>query len=142
MPWYSSIGLFRTKLRNPNAVTQFEERVVIVRAKSAKIARKKILAEFAAHVKEFAKEFGVEYLKEYTFEELILAPGSKVVEVASLSRVSDLAPNKYIKRHWEDLRPVSCAKKGWKHAWNNYDDKSSRCYNCQIIKKGQLWRKK
>lgn len=137
MPWYSSIGLFKHKFKR-NVITKYEERTVIVRAKSAKIAERKILAEF----KEYCKDLRIEFLKLHTFEELCWAPGSKPVEVSSLMRTTDLSSRSYIDKYWVDLKPNSCTKVGWKHVWHNNDGKTSACYNCQKFVKGQLWLKK
>jgi hypothetical protein len=136
MPWYSSIGLFRHTLRNRNFIPQYEERTVLVRARTSAAARKMILAEF----KRYAADAETEFLKEYTFDQVYDAPGSKVTEVSSLMRVSDLPARRYVDRYWVDLRPASCEKKGWKHAWRNGGDGISACYNCRLRRKGELWR--
>jgi hypothetical protein len=34
-----------------------------------------------------------------------------------------------------------CEAVGKLHQWFNHDDVSSACYNCQVVRPGQLWRK-
>jgi hypothetical protein len=136
MPWFGSIGLFRHTFKNANAVPQFEERVVILRSKNRSTAKRKVLSEY----RSYAKTAGIEFLKEFTLDELSDAPGLKVVEVTSLMRASNLSRQDYLKKHWFDLKPRSCTDVEWKHAWHNKGGKISGCYNCSTVRKGELWK--
>lgn len=139
MPWFSAVGLFKHGYEHPDFVPQYEERTVLVRAASRKAAQKKVLAEFAAYARDGMK---IEFLEAYAPEQLYDAPsGRKVVEVGSRMRVSDLKPSRYIPAYWLDLRPSSCSRKGWKHAWHNRGGGYSGCLNCRARRKGELWRR-
>jgi hypothetical protein len=56
-------------------------------------------------------------------------------------RISRLSPKKYVEKYWNDGKPDSCDEKGWAHVWYNKDNKTSGCYNCNEVRKGQLWKK-
>ena len=43
------------------------------------------------------------------------------------------------KRRLPDLE--DCEAVGKQHRWLNLDDVSSACYNCRVVRPGQLWRK-
>ena len=137
LQWFSAIGLFRHTTKDRNVVPQYEERVVLVRAKNEAMSEKLILREF----KEYVKTDGIEFLNRYVIDELYDAPGRKVVEVAHHMRLSKLPPSQYISQFWLSLRPKSCDQNGWTHAWHNIDNKKSGCYNCQTVRKGQLWKR-
>jgi len=130
--WFSGIGLFRHISENKARIPQYEERVVVLNAKSAAIAEREILKEFKVYGNGTNS---IHFLGEYEIQE-ISTLGGKVTEVAYLMRVSDLSPRKYIKALWEDGRPSDCKSTGWTHAWHNRDDKSVSCYNCQKVAKG------
>ena len=135
--WFSGRGLFRHAFRNKAQIPQYEERVVVIKAKSAAAAEREIIKEFKVYGNG---NTGVTFLGEYEIQD-ILAVDAKVTEVAYLMRVSDLTPAKYIKALWEDGRPSNCKSVGWNHVWHNLDNKSVYCYNCRKVAKGSksLW---
>ncbi len=136
--WFSATALFRHTRRNRAFVSQYEERVVVVRAPTEAKAEELFLAEFA----EYAPPGGpVRFLGEYSIQPLSEPPGSTVVEVGSMLRVTPIAPKEYLARYWGTLRPASCDTVGWTHVWYNKDDTLSACYNCLEERPGALWRR-
>lgn len=138
MKWYGAIGLFRHVSSNPDRITMYEERVVIVSAKGEAEAIAKILNDF----KQYGSgEDGCEFLDQYEIRETYDPPGSEVTDVACNTRITNIAPEEYIKKYWGDLRPASCGDAGWRHVWYNAGHGKSSCYNCQETRDGQLWKK-
>lgn len=142
MKWFSGMGLFRFDWKAKGRISQYEERVVLVRAKSISDAKRRILSEFAQYAKTSDGE--IDFLGRFDVRELFdqVTPGKRPLEISSFMRVSDLTASQFIKRYWEDLRPQSCRQKKWKHVWHNQDGKTSACYNCREIRSGQLWKSK
>ncbi|RLE36021.1 MAG: hypothetical protein DRJ61_01745 [Acidobacteria bacterium] len=136
MKWFSALGLFQFRNENPNKITRYEERVVVVQAESRSKAEEVILADFERYGSD---DVGIEYLDEYWIEELEDPLGTDVVEVASTMRVIPQEPAEFIEAFWSELRPDSCDAVGWKHVWFNKGDGKSGCYNCCEVRPGQLW---
>lgn len=40
------------------------------------------------------------------------------------------------------VKPEDCEALGMEHVWFNIDDVVSGCYNCQVVRAGQLWRRR
>lgn len=49
------------------------------------------------------------------------------------------APEVLSERHLPDLE--DCEKVGQQHKWFNLDGVRSACYNCRVVREGQLWRR-
>ena len=139
MKWFSKSYLFLHPGRGRRLVQRYEERTVVVLARSLATALRKFENEAA----EYARgERPLVRIAESSVDELYDVPGLKVVEVASTMRVTKMPRSKYLATLWSDLRPTSCDRVGWRHIWYNRDGKSNGCYNCNEIRSGQLWSKR
>ncbi|MDA0739485.1 MAG: hypothetical protein O3A59_11150, partial [Nitrospirae bacterium] len=59
MKWFGAIGLFKHTYKNPEQISKFEERTVIVSSKDVEQAEKAIIEEFSDYASE---ELGIEFL--------------------------------------------------------------------------------
>ena len=136
MKWFGSIALFLHKYEDSRRIPKYELRTTICYARSRKIAEARFLKEF----KDYAQG-GISFVNEWEVFDIDGVPGKIPIEAAYQMITSDLTPKQFIKAYWLGDRPQSCEEKGWTHAWHNFDDKHSACYNCRTIKKGQHWKK-
>ncbi len=110
-----------------------------VQARSLKAAERK----FESEAFEYARgDEPLTRVAESTAVVLHDAPGAKVVEIASMMRVTKMSPARYVAAFCSDLRPSSCDAVGWRHVWHNHDGGSSNCYNCNELRPGQRWAKR
>jgi len=130
MKLYSATASFKHKRKNSTFVPQYEERTVIVKAKSIALAEKLILKEFKCYSTD-----GTVFLDDFEIQEVDGCLKDGVLEVASFSRVSKLSKNKYLELYRTDLRPKDCKLRNWKHAWYQKDKETKACYNCEKTKK-------
>lgn len=68
----------------------------------------------------------------------VLAPSFLEFLAKQIPPDSVPTPNIPSERRLPEL--VDCEQIGKKHHWFNHDDVISRCYNCQVERKGQFWR--
>ena len=131
---FSGVGVFKHNFKNPNQITQFEERVVMTETPSYEEAEKFILEDFG----EYATD-GVEFINVYEIKEMYPEDGP-VLEIASTMKVFIGTDEEYIEKYWSDQKPLTCDDFGWQHVWRNYGGGKSGCYNCQEIRDGELWK--
>ncbi len=133
--WFTAKEIFLQRSKNGNIKQWYEERIVLLKAKSKKQALK--LAKKEA--KDYAKDSEVTKLIEITdvfalYDEKI---GDKC-EVFSSKNISLLEPPDYLETFYPNTLE-DCETIGEKHSWHNSDGKYSACYNCLVKRKGRLW---
>ena len=136
--WFGVKGLFRHVLPgHPSAKARYEESIIVLKAESDEEAHEQALELFQKYAEE---EPGIVFTGHHEVCALF-DPVRAGREAYWFMRISGLSPEKYIEKYWDDGRPRSCDDKGWTHAWYNLDGKSSACFNCREVRRGQLWRK-
>ena len=125
-----------------SAIRKYERRTTLCRAPDEPAAVEKLLAE----AKEYAVE-GIEFLGDYVLQDLSRPPGGAPVEVAhelslGIDPVSGrkIEPLEYLESKWNRSRIKDCEVLGIEHSWYNQDGEHSACHNCEVIRKGMLWR--
>lgn len=137
MKWYTGTAIFRHLFKDKNRIPQYEERTVHISAANEEEAESKMLND----ISEYSGD-GVVLVEQYEIKETYDPPGDEPIEVASHMRVSSMAPDEFIEKYCSDLRPKSCAEKGWKHVWYQMDENKISCYNCGTSKAGTLKKSK
>ena len=138
--WFSAKGIF---LHEPwawarNMKQWYEERIVLLKAKSEKEAWKRAKKEAKEYVKDLDGTHFIEITEVCTlYEDKI---GDKI-EVFSTKNISLLQPDEYLETFYPTT-PKDCEANGEQHSWHNLDNKYSACYNCLVKRKGQLWKTK
>ena len=133
--WFTAKGIFLHEPKLLNTKQWYEERIILIKAKSEKEALK--LAEKEA--KNYAKDLESTKLIEITdvfalYEEEI----SDKCEVFSSKTISNLKPQDYLKAFYPNTTE-DCEAIGENHSWHNFNGEYSACYNCLVKRKGKLW---
>ena len=135
--WYSAQCIFLHAEKEHGPKQMYEERIVLLRAKSREAA----IEQAEQEAKEYCKDLiGTRYLGYVNIFELYDDIGDSA-EVFSSMQKSDLSPEEYLDLHYPPL-PDDCEAVGEAHRWHNLDDKHSACYHCKVIRVGQLWEPK
>lgn len=142
--WFSVKGLLKhtfPKDDRRHRRDRYEESIIVLRASSEDEAAELAVKLFKEQ--EYADEDGGIVFTGAHEVCPLFDPVREGHEVYWFLRISNLSPQKYVAKYWDDDgRPESCDDKGWTHSWYNFDGKSSRCMNCREQRKGRLWKRK
>lgn len=133
--WFSVKCIFRHADRGTGPRQNYEERVVLIRArklsKAIKIAKReaKQYARAVSHCSlvGVVDSFGL-------FDKV----GHKA-EVFAIMRQSDLDPAEYL-NHFYPSFSEDCEAEGKTHRFYNQGKGYAACYHCQVVKEGELWK--
>ena len=137
LDWYNAKGLFKHVNDDKDMKDKYEETVFVLKAGSEDDAMERAIKLFNGYADE---DIGIMFTGHYEICRLF-EPVKNGSEVYWSMRISRLSPKKYVERYWNEGRPDSCDEKGWTHVWYNKDNKNSGCFNCNEVRKGQLWKK-
>jgi hypothetical protein len=134
-PWYAAKSIFLHAETKRGHKQMYEERVVLLRARSfdEAISRAEKEAEEYCNDLDGCKYVG--HVDVFHLPEREIADGA---ELFSSMRRSDLKPEEYLNQFYPD-EPADCEAIGEAHRWYNLDNERSACYHCKVIRVGQLW---
>jgi hypothetical protein len=133
--WFSAKGVFVHRDSGSGPRQLYEERLILVRARTFRKARK--LAEKDAQKYERLLD-GCAFTKFVEVFRLFDEPGDGA-EVFSTMEQSDLEPKEYVERRYPS-KPADCEAEGREHRWYNKGHGYSACYHCSVVKPGDLWK--
>jgi len=133
--WFTAKGIFLHAAQIKNQKQSYEERIVLLKAKSEKKALKRANKEAKDYVKDLKDTKFIEITDVYALYEVEI--GDKC-EIFSSKTISHLEPQVYLETLYPNT-PEDCTAYGEEHSWHNLDNKNSACYNCLVIRKGKLW---
>lgn len=139
--WFSAKGIFLHAPRVKNMKQWYEERIVLLRAKSEKEAWKRAKKEAKEYVKDLDETHFIEITEVCDIGSLNFYENKidDKTELFSSKNISLLEPNEYLETFYPTT-PKDCEANGEQHSWHNLDNKYSTCYNCLVKRKGQLWK--
>jgi hypothetical protein len=132
--WFSAKGVFVHRDSGSGPRQLYEERVLLVRARTFRKARK--LAEKDAQKYERLLD-GCAFTEFVEVFRLFDEPGDGA-EVFSTMEQSDLEPKEYVERRYPS-KPADCEAEGREHRYYNNGHGYSACYHCSVVKPGELW---
>jgi hypothetical protein len=143
MPWYSMTAIFHWECIG-ETLPKFERRVTICCAADEEAATEALLRE----AKEYPTSENIVFLDDYCIEEIDERPSRVPIEVAheltigvDLTTGAIIDPGQFLEQHWCASRIESCDTLGFQHVWHNIDNLTSGCYNCKVVREGQLWKR-
>ena len=134
--WYSAQCIFLHADQQHGPKQMYEERIVLLRAKSFEAAVELAEREARKYCRDLDGTRYLEYVNVFKLSDDDLGAGT---EIFSTMQQSDLSPEEYLDLHYPRL-PDDCETLGGTHRWHNLDDKQSACYHCKVIRSGQLWK--
>ena len=140
MPWFSMTTVYLWR-EVGTGIRKYERRITICRAKNEEDATERLLSE----AKEYPLD-GIEFLGDYTIQEIDAPPSDEPIEVAhEMSLGIDpesgrpIPPDVFLRKIWDCSRIMDCEALGIEHSWYNHDGERSACHNCEVIRDGKLW---
>jgi hypothetical protein len=133
--WFSAKGIFIHADRENGPRQLYEERVVLLRARSSRKAWKQAEREADRYAKA---------LNQVSFAGIVDVfrpfdkPGVRA-EVYSKMEQSDLTAKEYLRLRYP-REPLDCEADGREHRYYNKGRGYSACYHCAVVKPGELWK--
>ena len=134
--WYSAQCVFLHADKQHGPKQMYEERIVLLRAKSFEAAIEQAEQEARRYCRDLDSTSYLDYVNVFRLSDDDLGAGT---EIFSTMQQSDLSPRQYLDLHYPCL-PDDCETLGETHRWHNLDDKQSACYHCKVIRASQLWK--
>ena len=126
-----------------DTLPKFERRVTICSATDEETATEALLRE----AKAYPTSEHIVFLGDYFIVEIDEPPSEEPIEVAheltigvDITTGAIIDPDQFLEQHWCASRIESCDTLGFQHVWHNIDNLTSGCYNCKVVREGQLWR--
>ena len=133
--WFTAKCIFLHNAQIKNQKQSYEERIVLLKAKTEKEALKQANKEAKDYIKDLDDTKFIEITNVYAlYEEEI---GDKC-EIFSSKTISLLEPPNFLEAFYPNT-PEDCEPTGEELSWHNLDNKNSACYNCLVKRKGRLW---
>ena len=126
--WYSAQSIFLHRDTGSGPRQQYEERVVLVRARGIRKAMKVALREAKSYAKDLPGCTFTGYIN-------VFRPFDKpqhLAELFSAMHQSEAAADEYLEAHYP-REPKSCENLGREHRLYNRGRGSSACYHCAIV---------
>lgn len=111
-----------------NQIQRYETRAVLVRARNAASAQRK-LRRYIARC-ESLPLIPPKFVSMLPPEEIDPELDGDVLEVDSAIHISDLSQKDFLETAWVEARPKNCTDRGWKHTAPPGD-----CLNCYLKRK-------
>jgi len=136
--WFAIKCIFRHPDIKIGPRQWYEERIILVKSDNDENAMDKGEKE----AKQYAKgcSDGCEFTGHVEAWHLFDDKIEDLTEIYFDKHLSNLSSEKYIKRYFPADVMDDCQKHRLKHRWYNKDNKNSGCYNCRVVKEGQLWK--
>ncbi len=133
--WFAANSVFLHADRGSGPRQLYEERVVLLRARSGQKA-------IALAMREANRYAGMLDAVTFTGFVDIYQPFDEVAvgaEVYSHMDQSDLGPTEYLSLRYPP-EPLDCEAEGREHRYYNKARGYSACYHCAVVKPGELWK--
>ena len=132
--WYTAKCVFRHRDLGTGPRQLYEERLILLRAKSFTKAMKRAKREAESYAQDLD---GCTFTGHIELFELYETVGDGA-ELFAEMRQSDLTPEDYLERYYPPV-PDDCETEGRTHRFYNKGDGYSACYHCSIVRAGKLW---
>ncbi len=133
--WFAAKGVFLHADQGSGPRQQYEERVVLLRARSGQKAIKLAEREAERYARILDQVSFTGFVDVYQpFDE----PGVGA-EVYSAMEPSDLVIKEYLNLRYPP-EPLDCEADGREHRYYKKARGYSACYHCAVVKPGELWK--
>jgi Domain of unknown function (DUF4288) len=132
-PWFAAKCVFRHRGFDP-ARQVYEERIILIRAKSLDAALKKAEKEAGEYSQQLEK---CEYLGYVDVFELFDENIGNKTEIYSSMQTSDLEPEEYLDHFYPEVSE-NCEAHGQIHRWYKKDELVMGCYHCKTVRKAGM----